>query len=87
MNFVITQFKKFTEKSPSAIMNPTHKKNSKNLPIELIPGIGRHTPKALKHYGIKTIEQFSRFTEKEVVALLGNSGKKLLTSARQFQAI
>jgi nucleotidyltransferase/DNA polymerase involved in DNA repair len=62
-------------------MNPLSKKN---LSIEHIPGIGRHTPKALKFYGIRTIEQFARFTEKEIVALLGNSGKKLLNSAKQL---
>lgn len=73
------------ERTPSPIMNPTHKKNSeKKLPVEIIPGIGRHTPRALAFYGIRTVEQFALFTEKEVVALLGNSGRKLLMSARQI---
>lgn len=68
-------------RTPSSIMNPT---SLNNRSIDTIPGIGRHTPKALKYYGIKTIEQFSRFTEKEIVALLGNSGKKLLNAAKQL---
>jgi predicted RecB family nuclease len=52
--------------------------------INMLPGIGRHTPKALNMYGINTIYQFSLFTDKEVTTLLGNSGLKLLKKAKTF---
>ena len=53
-------------------------------PLNQLPGIGRHTPKAMAKYGIHTIEQFALFTEKEVIALLGNSGRRLLQSAKSL---
>jgi len=53
-------------------------------PLSELPGIGRHTPRALKMYGINTIEQFALFTETEIVSLLGNSGKNLLNKARRI---
>jgi nucleotidyltransferase/DNA polymerase involved in DNA repair len=53
-------------------------------PLNKLPGIGRHTPKAMAKYGIHTIEQFALFTENEVIALLGNSGRKLLQTAKQL---
>lgn len=57
------------------------------LSIYNLPGIGKRTPYALEMYGIKTIEQFSLFTDNEVVALLGKSGRKLLRAARDMVRI
>ncbi len=66
-------------------LNPTYKISSqKKLPLENLPGIGRHTPKALAKYGIRTINQFAQFTENEVESLLGRSGLKLLFTAKNI---
>ncbi len=54
----------------------------KQQPLNNIPGMGRFTVAALKRYGIETVEQFSIFTEEEVVTLLGKSGAKLLKNAK-----
>jgi len=54
------------------------------LPLSNLPGIGRHTPRALAHYGVNTIGQFALFTENEIISLLGKSGKKLLKVAKQI---
>lgn len=51
--------------------------------LKEVPGMGRFTIAALKHYGIETAEQFSKFTEREVKNLLGNSGIKLLHNAKE----
>jgi len=53
-------------------------------PLNELPGVGRHTSRALNLYGINTIEQFALFTEQEITALLGNSGIKLLNTAREL---
>jgi predicted flap endonuclease-1-like 5' DNA nuclease len=66
-------------------LNPTYRANAtKRLPLENLPGIGRHTPKALAKYGIRTIHQFAQFTENEVESLLGKSGLKLLFTAKNI---
>jgi len=57
-------------------------KLSPKHPLSALPGIGRHTPRALAKYGIQTIGQFACFTETEIMSLLGGSGVRLLTSAR-----
>lgn len=57
------------------------------MPLHKLPGVGRHTPKALALYGIHTIEQFALFTENEITALLGNSGRKLLYTAKNLVRI
>lgn len=57
-------------------------KLSPKHPLSALPGIGRHTPRALAMYGIETIGQFACFTTSEVISLLGPSGKKLLGAAK-----
>lgn len=69
---------------PTSIENKTVKK-IKKIPLSKLPGIGRHTPKALAMYGITTIDQFAKFQENEVIALLGKSGLKLLFNAKNFK--
>jgi predicted flap endonuclease-1-like 5' DNA nuclease len=59
-------------------------KQLKKIPLTQLPGIGRHTPKALARYGIVTVDQFAKFEESEVLALLGKSGLKLLGTAKTF---
>jgi len=54
------------------------------MSIQYIPGLGRHTTRALKLYGIKTVEQFSKFTENEINVLLGKSGIKFLKYAKEL---
>jgi nucleotidyltransferase/DNA polymerase involved in DNA repair len=51
-------------------------------PLSALPGIGRHTPRALAMYGVQTIGQFACFTYEEVESLLGISGKNLLKAAK-----
>jgi len=53
-------------------------------PLTELPGLGRHTTRALKLYGIRSIEQFALFTEEEIISLLGNSGRKLLSKAQKL---
>ena len=57
-------------------------KLSPKHPLSALPGIGRHTPRALAMYGIQTIGQFACFTDDEVLKLLGNSGRPLLQYAK-----
>lgn len=54
-------------------------------PLAYLPGIGRHTPRALALYGIQTIGQFARFTYNEAESLLGKSGYKLLKIAKKIR--
>ncbi len=87
MNFSLFKFKssqKISQAEALKLMNPTNQINKNKAPLENLPGIGRHTPKALAKYGIKTINQFANFTEQEVVALLGKSGLKLLGTAKNL---
>jgi nucleotidyltransferase/DNA polymerase involved in DNA repair len=64
-------------------INPIRSLNAYS-PINMLPGIGRHTPQALRLYGINTIYQFSLFTDTEVRTLLGSSGLKLLRKAKNL---
>ena len=54
------------------------------MSIQYINGLGRHTTRALKAYGIKTVEQFSQFTEAEIQMLLGKSGLRFLNQAKML---
>lgn len=80
---IVSSYQTITTVQVPKTLNPTYKNNcQKKLPLETLPGIGRHTPKALAKYGIRTINQFANFTENEVVTLLGKSGLKLLFTAK-----
>jgi predicted flap endonuclease-1-like 5' DNA nuclease len=84
MNFNI--FDIFNQQMQKGQEKKQYKKfQPKKIPLENLPGIGRHTPKALAKYGITTINQFAQFEEAEVVALLGKSGAKLLGTAKAYQ--
>jgi len=49
-----------------------------------LPGIGRHTLKALAFYEIKTFADFIKFNEDEIQTLLGKSGIKLWKFAKKL---
>ena len=54
------------------------------LSLNFIPGLGRHTVKALAIYGIKTIGDFAKFSQEEIEDLLGRSGLKYWRFARKL---
>jgi nucleotidyltransferase/DNA polymerase involved in DNA repair len=72
----------YNQTQPKSVENKI-KTKIKQIPLTQLPGIGRHTPKALAMYGITTVNQFAKFQENEVVALLGKSGLKLLGNAKK----
>ena len=74
--------KLFHSKTQPSSVEKTFRNNVKNIPLQELPGIGRHTPKALASYGILTVNQFAKFEESEILALLGKSGLKLLGTAK-----
>jgi predicted flap endonuclease-1-like 5' DNA nuclease len=84
MNFSI--FKLFSQPQIETPKVQTKKFQLKKIPLEQLPGIGRHTPKALAKYGIITVNQFAQFEEQEILALLGKSGLKLLGTAKTLCA-
>lgn len=79
LTYKIKESKKISKVPTPSISHP---KRHKELSLSSLPGIGRHTPKALARYGITTIKQFAQFEEQEVLALLGKSGLKLLSTAK-----
>ena len=52
--------------------------------LMFLPGIGRHTLKALAFYEIKTFADFIKFNEDEIQTLLGKSGIKLWKFAKKL---
>jgi nucleotidyltransferase/DNA polymerase involved in DNA repair len=69
--------------SPIIITDLTNKNMPAKLNISFIPGLGRHTIKALGLYGIKTIEDLAKFSQEEIQDLLGNSGLKYWRFAKK----
>jgi len=65
------------------ITDLTNKNMPAKLNISFIPGLGRHTIKALGLYGIKTIEDLAKFSQEEIQDLLGNSGLKYWRFAKK----
>lgn len=57
---------------------------STNTNLCFLPGIGRHTLKALEFYEIKTFADFIKFNESEIKLLLGKSGIKLWRLAKKL---
>ena len=69
--------------SPIMITDLTNINMPAKLNISFIPGLGRHTIKALGLYGIKTIEDLAKFSQEEIQDLLGNSGIKYWKFAKK----
>ena len=70
--------------SPIMNIDLTTKKMQAKLHLSFIPGLGRHTIKALAMYGIKTIGDFASFSQEEISELLGNSGIKYWKFAKKL---
>lgn len=69
--------------SPIINIDLTNKHMPAKLNLSFIPGLGRHTIKALGLYGVKTIEDFAKFSQEEIQELLGNSGLKYWRFAKK----
>jgi len=54
------------------------------LSLNFLPGLGRHTVKALALYGVQTIGDFAKFSQDEIEDLLGRSGLKYWRFARKL---
>jgi len=47
------------------------------LPVERIPGVGKRTIEGLRHYGVKTVGDLTRFSEEQLIRWFGTFGSRL----------
>lgn len=60
--------------------------HTSTVPIELLPGIGNRTAKALRHLNVHTVGQFKQLPEQVLVELFGPSIRQVHNTVRGYQA-